>query len=74
MRAAKPTAPDGATVTNWRGYTRYECTKCAFDALDREKFEDHWQVAHGSWETHADERPAFDAVTVPAVVETRVED
>lgn len=70
---SKQTAPAGATVTNWRGYMRYECTRCAYDTLDRAKFADHWATAHQPLEQHAEEAP--DVVEAPAAVtETVAED
>lgn len=73
MRATKATAPDGATVTNWRGRKSYECTRCAYSTLDAVKFADHWRYAHGSLERHAEEAPAFVEAPAP-VTESLVED
>lgn len=58
MRTAKSTAPEGAIVNAWRGLTRYQCSRCGYDTLERQKFDDHWQQAHGTLETHSDEQPA----------------
>ena len=69
----KPSAPAGAAVTSWRGYTRYQCTACAYDTLDRAKFEDHRRLAHTSLETHEDERPAYSEADAP-IGETKAED
>lgn len=66
-------APEGAIVTSWRGYTRYECTECAFDTLNQQVFEDHYRLAHTSLESHATESPAFEQAPPPAG-ETPVED
>lgn len=58
-KAQKPLPPEGADLSSWRGYTRYQCSACSFDTLDPEKFADHYRNLHGSWESHADAAPAF---------------
>lgn len=73
MRSAKATGPEGATVGSWRGYTRYECTACAYDTLSAEAFAEHYRNTHGSLEAHIDDKPAHvEAASVAA--ETLAED
>lgn len=69
-----PTAPEGAEISSWRGYLRYQCTACAFDTLDADKFADHWTMRHGSLESHADPVPDFAEATSPPVGETFVQE
>ena len=66
--------PEGAELGNWRGYTQYRCTACPFDTLNREAFEDHWRLRHGSLESHADPSPDFDATPPAPVGETFVQE
>lgn len=73
MSKPKAMTPEGAAVGNWRGYTRYQCTACAFDTLSLATFEDHYRNAHGSLESHTDDKPAHVEVA-PLPVETLAED
>lgn len=69
----KQKAPDGATVTKWRGYVRFGCTACGYDTLDPDKFADHWRTVHGSLEQHEIDAPPLPDPPAPAG-ETLVED
>lgn len=46
MTKKKTTSNKGYWTNTWRGMTKYNCNKCAFDSLSKERMDEHLKTEH----------------------------